>query len=142
MGIKFKHVIKGTGDKQLKILVDLIRALKPEEYYRVFVLDLKKARSTSQNRYLWFCYSVIAEHTGIDSEDLHELCKQMFNLKTAMLNGTLIEFPGTTKMLDTKDMTVYIDKVRRWALDELGCYIPQANEIPEDEILKLINKGY
>ncbi len=141
MAIKAKIIIDGTGAHELKKVFDRIKTLKPDGRYRVFVLDAKLLRSSSQNRYYWFCLGVIADHTGIASEELHELLKHKFNLQTSQLGNEVIEYGGSTKLLQTNEMTEYIDKVRQWSQDSLNCYVPAANEMSDESIVELINKG-
>ena len=141
MAIKLKHVLKGTDAKSLHELFLQLRTLPEGETHRVYVLDMRRQRSLSQNRYMWFCYGVISDHTGIAAEDLHELCKHQFNMKTSMLGGEMYEFGGSTKLFSTQDMTTYLERIKAWALDSLGCYIPAPNEVPEETILELLNQG-
>ena len=141
MAIKAKIVIEGTSGAELKKVFDKIKTLKPDGRYRVFILDAKLLRSTKQNRYYWFCLGVMAEHTGIDSEDIHELCKKMFNIKTVFVGGEMFEFSGSTKSINTVEMTKYIDKIRLWAQDNLKCHIPSPNEMSDESIVELINQN-
>lgn len=141
MAIKVKIVIEGTGGVELKKVFDKIKTLKPDGRYRVFVLDAKLLRSSKINRYYWFCLGVISDHTGIDSEDIHELCKKMFNLQTIILGNEMIEISGSTKLLKNDKMARYIDKIRQWSLDNLNCRIPEANEMSDEDIIELINKN-
>lgn len=142
MAIKGKIVINGTSGQELKRVFDKIKTLKPEDgRYRVFILDAKLLRSSNQNRYYWFCLGIIANHTGIDSAELHELLKHKFNLQTTQLGNELIEYGGSTKLLNTAEMTNYIDKIRQWSQDTLQCRIPEAGEMSDEDIVELINKN-
>jgi hypothetical protein len=44
-----------------------------------------------------------------------------------------ISFRKSTADLDTKEMTVLIDKIREMALDQLGLYIPSSQEYLENK---------
>ena len=42
------------------------------------------------------------------------------------------DLPATTKStadLSTKEFSDYVDSVKRWASEKLGCYIPDAGEV-------------
>ncbi len=120
-----------------------LKALSGEMDIRVFVLNRKPVRSYSQNRYYWgVVLRHLEEHTGIDKEDLHELMKHRFNLRTLDIGGKIYEFGGSTKGLDKKGFSEYIEKIRLWAEQEMGCRIPAPNEMDEEQILELINMGY
>lgn len=141
MAIKGKIIIDGTSGNELKRVFDKLKTLKSDGRYRIFILDTKLLRSTSQNRYYWFGIGIISEHTGISTEDLHELLKHKFNLKTSQLGNELIEYGSSTKLLNTLEMTQYIDKIRQWSQDTLNCYIPSPNEMTDESIIELINRG-
>lgn len=141
MSIKIKHILEDLTSKSFKKLVDKLRTLD-DQRYRVFVLDAKKLRSSSQNRYYWgVVLQAIAQHTGIEVHEVHEIMKQKFNLKTDHIDGKVYEWGGSTQLLDTKTMSEYIEQIRAWASTELDCYIPEANEMPDELIIELINQG-
>ena len=79
-------------------------------------------RSSPQNRYYWgICVEILSEHIGFTPEETHEILKHKFlNPKEAM--GYSI-YPNTTQ-LDTREFNQYIEKIQRWAAQELGCVIP------------------
>ncbi len=127
--------------------------------YNVYICTKRKHRSLPQNRYYWgVVLHVISRETGIDPEDLHEYFKHKYNLRTEFYNeeklavteagklarfeilGGIREVPVSTKMMSTKDFTEYLDKIVRWA-SEKGMYIPKPNEIPEEQLIEMINNG-
>lgn len=88
---------------------------------------IKLRRSNGQNRYLWgVCYKLIADHTGADPEEIHTALK--FNFCPKRFIGNLVA-PSSTSKLDTIKFTEYIEKVRRWAAEELGISIPDPGEV-------------
>lgn len=118
----------------------------------MYFSDKKPNRSLRQNGYLWgVVYDTIAEVTGYEPEEVHEMCKAKFTLRTefkipeelverlrsnpdAQIDA-LLEYPMSTKLMDTRQMTDYIDKIRRWA-SELGIHIPQPNEITDEHFIQ------
>lgn len=115
--------------------------LDEEGEYRVYVLDNKKLRSPRANRYLWFCYGIIADHIGYEPETVHELMKAKHNVQTIKIGQYLEEIPGSTAIMNSTDFAHYVDKVRQWASEMLGLHIPLPNEIPDDDLLEIINQG-
>jgi hypothetical protein len=96
---------------------------------RVMVTVAKETRrrTNSQNAYLWgVIYKLISDYTGATPEELHIALKYHFGKKRFIGN---IVAPASTKAMDTIEMTEYIEKVRRWAAEELNINIPDPNEV-------------
>jgi len=118
------------GDFSFQDLAELTDFAEWENMF-VIVAKLPKKRSVSQNRYYWgVVLTMLSEHTGYTKDQMHEICKMKFNLKTKALKGEIYEFGGPTKELDTKEMTDYIESIREWSMEVLQCRIPQPDEIP------------
>lgn len=107
--------------------------------YTVYFSDRKPIRTMPQNRYLWgVVYDRLSVALGYDPEEIHEICKVKCALRTSFdlkVHG-ILEMPMSTRMMDTRQMTEYIDKIRRWANDELGIYIEQPNEITDADYIQ------
>lgn len=43
-------------------------------------------------------------------------------------------------MFSTKEMSEYIEKIRRWAA-ERGIHVPEANEVPDEVYIEMIENG-
>jgi hypothetical protein len=97
------------------------------------VEKLKHTRSIQQNRYYWsVVVKLITQHTGHDSEQIHEALKIMFSPKWYMPIGDLLmehAFPTSTTRLDTLEFVGYIGKCRMWANEFLGLQIPEPGEV-------------
>ena len=104
---------------------------------QVIVEKLKRTRSNNQNRYYWgVVVKLIAQHTGHDSEQIHELLKQMFSPKWQMVvivedKMREVSTPTSTTRLDTLAFEEYLDRCRLWAQDFLGVTIPLPGEVVE-----------
>lgn len=93
------------------------------------VYKTRKRRSKNANSYLWgVVYEVISETTGYTTEEAHEACKMMF-LKVHR-DGLPDTIKSTTE-LDSKEFAEYVDKIKRWASEKLGCYVPDSSEVYE-----------
>lgn len=103
----------------------------------VSVEKLTHPRSNGQNRYYFgVVVKEIAQHTGHDPEQVHELLKMKFSPKWHLFyrdesNGmpTDISIPTSTTRLDTLEFVEYTEKCRMWANEFLGLQIPLPNEI-------------
>lgn len=110
-----------------------------EKRVEVTVEKIKHPRTNSQNRYYWgVVVEEIAQHTGHDPEQVHELLKQMFSPKwyypvLARMNGrtemTDDGIPTSTTRLDTLAFVEYTEKCRLWANEFLGLQIPLPGEV-------------
>ena len=116
-----------------KLILDypeqLVVRLASLEGKRVEVIVRKetKTRTNQQNRYLFgVVYAIISDCTGYDPEQVHDAMKVKFASKH--LDNGLVITERTSKMT-TERMTRYIDDIKRWAAEFLGCYIPDAGEV-------------
>lgn len=84
-------------------------------------------RSEQQNRYYWgVVVDLLAAHTGYTSDEMHEALKMKF------LRITLPNLPDTvqsTARLTKDQFSEYIEKIQKWAATEMGCMIPDANQV-------------
>jgi hypothetical protein len=96
---------------------------------KITLVQYKNVRSVSQNAMYWAILNCIASETGNTSDDMHEFFKQEFlKAKTVKLGLTGRAVYPSTKNLDTKEFTDYMDKVRHFASEELGIFIPSVED--------------
>ena len=105
-------------------------------------IELKKKvkRTYRQNNYLHLILSWFAAETGYTLEDVkREYFKKHCNPNIFIreTKGKLGEIASirSSSDLDSKEMTIAIDRFRDWSSKEAGIYLPEANE---DEFLKHI----
>ena len=97
----------------------------------VTVREYKSQRSNPQNSYYFgVVIRILCDHTGYTREEMHEALKFKF-LRIPGENGLPDTCISTTK-LNTKQFEAYLSEVRQWAGQELGCFIPQPNEVEYD----------
>lgn len=115
---RFRKYVETLGDGELEIVVR----------------GAKSDRSNPQNRYYWgVVISLIADHTGVDQMDLHEILKNKFLREVVCFQtktGKQLEIVGrSTTELKTNEFEEYLAQVRAWAGAELGIAIPLPNEV-------------
>ncbi len=91
----------------------------------------KAQRTLQQSRYYFgVVLAYLSEETGFTKDEAHQLMQRMF-LKYAkdVSDGTSEMFVRSTTSLNTVEMNEYIEQIRIFAVSELGCYIPEPNEI-------------
>ncbi len=97
-----------------------------------------KSRSNPQNSYYWgVVIDMLSENTGFTPDEMHEVLKNRFlnyskKLKLHPLGISNLETQKLTKSttaLTTVEMEGYLSSIRTWASINLGCYIPEPNEV-------------
>jgi hypothetical protein len=90
-----------------------------------------KKRTLSQNAYYWgVVVKMIAEETGHDSDEIHELMKQMFLKDLIKIKGEIYETVKSTTELETKGFSLdYIERIKYWAMEKLNLNIPSPDEV-------------
>ena len=105
--------------------IDYLRSLDGKEI-ELIVRRLKKKRSKQQNRYYWgVVVELLCETTGYNEEEMHESLKMLFLKDLTRKIPTL----RSTASLTTKEFEKYLARIRMWAAQNLGCSIPEPNEV-------------
>lgn len=93
----------------------------------------KSKRSDQQNRYYWgVVVKILADELGYFSYEMHELLRIKFLKRELILNEVIYTIGSSTTKLNTKEMEIYLENIRRWAAIELNILIPLPNEIDYD----------
>ena len=96
----------------------------------ITVREQKKRRSLNLNAYYWsVVVKLLSDNTGYDKDEMHEVLKSMFLRTRYKLNGVWLDSTKSTTKLNNKEMIEFIDEVKRFASKELGCFIPDPNEV-------------
>jgi hypothetical protein len=126
--------------KDGKLFIDKIEQFKQHLLHyptgkrvEITVEKITHPRTNGQNRYYWgVVVKEIAQHTGHDPEQIHELLKQMHSPKWRMYVDTgdkIADIPTSTTRLDTLAFVDYTEKCRLWANEFLGLQIPLPGEV-------------
>ena len=92
-------------------------------------------RSAAQNA--WYFAGIVtplAEHTGYDVDEMHQLLKQLFLSKALAVtdgNGEVVGeyvIGGSTRKLNTIEFGEYCERIRRWAGETLGVVVDDPHE--------------
>ena len=154
---KVNGVIKWAWDageeEKFKRYLDTLQFKEAKAKIKLTVERYRNDASTQQMRYLFgVVYPILGDYFGYDAyeygEFLHRPLKAMFlgykkveqrsvykifKEPIATVNATVVELVSITE-IDTKQMTDYIENVRRWAVKEYNVYIPAPNEVDYNEL--------
>jgi hypothetical protein len=119
-GEKFRQYLHGLNGKRVQVSVEKI----------------KHSRTIQQNRYYFaVVVKLIAQHTGHDPEQIHELLKTLHSPRWHFLSGDTFardrSIPTSTARLDTLEFVDYTERCRAWANEFLGLSIPLPKEVAE-----------
>lgn len=109
---------------------DAVRGLKDGWEVEIEIFRLRATRSRKQNAYYFGkVLKDIAEHTGHSASTLHELLKVKFLSRTEVVldaSGDVVDkfvLGKSTSGLKTDEFARYVDEIRQWAAEKLGCVI-------------------
>lgn len=93
----------------------------------VYTLSIKRKvepRTLSQNALMWLWFTCMEEHTGTPKDDFHCYYKDKFLKRDIFLNGKMVTVSGDTKVLNTIQMTKFLNQVQADAAAEFGIILP------------------
>ena len=122
-----KFVIRDRESKDAAI--SYIDKLPEDKAYDLSVTQKKSKRTLSQNSLYWLYLSCISDETGGDKDDLHMFFRKKYLKRGELIFGNeSITSTYSTKQLDTKLFTEYIDKIVIFASSELGIILPNPSD--------------
>jgi len=113
---------------------------------KITLVEKRKKRSYSQNRYLHLIVGLFAVSTGYTLAEAKLLYKLQYK-EVYCYTKRNQKFIRSSADLDTKEMAESISRFRNWSNSEAGIYLPSANEEHllnsiERELEKYDNKIY
>lgn len=119
--MKFKITNLIEKDKLLKSLI----TLDLEKQWIVSIELYRNKRTTDQNSLYWLWIEAIVLETGNEKEYLHEYFKDKYLAKEEKLIFESNVKPRiSTAKLNTKEFTIYLDKIQLFVAEELGITLP------------------
>ncbi|MBQ7204629.1 MAG: hypothetical protein IJS04_02195 [Muribaculaceae bacterium] len=93
----------------------------------VYVLSIKRKtepRTVSQNALMWMWFKCMEDNTGTDKQDWHDYYCAKFLLRETDIGGRRFTVVGGTSILNTVQMSNFMDKVQADAAAEWGITLP------------------
>ena len=127
-----KFELKKTYDQQ-KAMEYLNKLIKAESKCEVKKLHPK--RSTSQNSYLHVLFALWSKEFGYTMDESKQTVKTELGYcyRLTELKFTT-EFYCKTSEMDSKELTIFIEKFRDWSADTCGLYLPSPDEYLLEQI--------
>lgn len=92
---------------------------------KVDLSELRERRTVQQNKYLHVIFALFGIECGLTLDESKTLVKRSCPFMTYEKKGN--KFLKKTSLLNTKEMTDFIEWVRTWSAQK-GVYLPEANE--------------
>ena len=97
--------------------------LMENQHKTVDIIIKNEKRSINQNSYLHLLFGLFGLEFGLTLDE----SKQLIKYKFLSYKKKGKDFVKQTSKLDTKEMTIFIEKFRKFS-SENSCYLPGANE--------------
>lgn len=113
-----------SDEKRRAHAIKIISSLSLDELYAVTIEPYQPKRSSQANKRYWALLELYADKTGYESEELHEMLKAKFLApKQIEVGGDTAMIRPSTAKLNKAEFAEYSDKVERWGIQTLGCWL-------------------
>ena len=110
----FKQLIAKLNNKLVFLTLDTFRS----------------NRSLEQNKYYFgVVIKILSDELGYELDEMHELLKILFNHELKYLKDVEYAIPKSTAGLTTIEFMEYLERIKRWAVQEFQIVIPDPNQI-------------
>ena len=94
------------------------------------ISKLGASRTTQQNRYLHVIIKILADYLGYDKDEMKEMIKYKFLLKTKVIEetGEELEYVGKTSKLNKEEFSELVEGMKRWSAEGFGVVLPDPGE--------------
>jgi hypothetical protein len=112
------------GPQKRERAVQWLSRIPVDEVMELTLRAYKPTRSERQNKRYWLLIQKIAEHTGHDAADIHELMKfKHLGTEEKELGGEKITTVKSSAKLRVNEFKDYSDRVEAWAVSTLGVWL-------------------
>ena len=118
-------------ERNRNALIEHIAKLSLKRPWTVKIALFVKKRTNPQLALYWKRLHVIADITGNEAEDLHDIFKRKFIAPDVIDLGGESYARWTTGKLSTKEMSEFMEKVSAFASIELGIMLPAPEDLHE-----------
>jgi len=116
-------IVRNERDRET--VLRLINELDISKPQNIIIKQYREPRTISQNKYYWLILKIIGYDTGNSKDELHEVFKAKYIDKIELLGESI---NGSSKELNTKQFTNYIESIRIFARTDLNIDTPNADD--------------
>lgn len=138
-----KRRINNQYLNQFDKLKEELAKMKPGDY-EVYICNAKSAKTIQQLRYFFgVVCKTLGDSLGYETDEIYlYICARFIPAYYSdPVTNEVEKTAGSVRNLNTEEMTQLIDRVRRWAQLDMGIRIPDPNELTNDELVEMENKG-
>lgn len=122
-----KQIIKDTDG--LKRFLHIISNLNLDKVWQLEWKEYVKSRSAEQNSLMWMWNAIMGGEIGCTKDDAHEyIMRELLVPKIKEVKGKIIE-TYSTKGMNVKEMTNYLNMYHTWAGADMGVNLPLPSDM-------------
>ena len=136
--MKVVRVEKKDGRVSLDTDLDYLFSTLRNVSYNLTLKRVNEKRTVNQNDLMWMWFRCIENDTGTDKNDIYMYYCKKFLCKVIRVGEKVEKVYETSSMLNTAQMTEFMNKIQADAASEFGITLP----IPEDKYFEAFYQQY
>ena len=136
--MKVVRVEKKDGRVSLDTDLDYLFSTLRNGSYNLILKRVNEKRTINQNDLMWMWFRCIENDTGTDKNDIYMYYCKKFLCKVIRVGEKVEKVYETSSMLNTAQMTEFMNKIQADAASEFGITLP----IPEDKYFEAFYQQY
>lgn len=136
--MKVVRVEKKDGRVSLDTDLDYLFSTLRNGSYNLTLKRVNEKRTVNQNDLMWMWFRCIENDTGTDKNDIYMYYCKKFLCKVIRVGEKVEKVYETSSMLNTAQMTEFMNKIQADAASEFGITLP----IPEDKYFEAFYQQY
>ena len=136
--MKVVKLEKIDGRVSLDTDLDYLFSTLKNGSYSLTLKRVSEKRSVNQNDLMWLWFKCIENSTGTDKNDIYMYYCKKFLCKVIRLGEKVEKVYETSSMLNTAQMTEFMNKIQADAASEFGITLP----IPDDRYFEAFYQQY
>ena len=136
--MKVVRVEKIDGRVSLDTDLDYLFSTLRNGSYNLTLKRVNEKRTVNQNDLMWMWFRCIENDTGTDKNDIYMYYCKKFLCKVIRVGEKVEKVYETSSMLNTAQMTEFMNKIQADAASEFGITLP----IPEDKYFEAFYQQY
>ena len=136
--MKVVRVEKKDGRVSLDTDLDYLFSTLRNGSYNLTLKRVNEKRTVNQNDLMWMWFRCIENDTGTDKNDIYMYYCKKFLCKVIRVGEKVEKVYETSSMLNTAQMTEFMNKIQADAASEFGITLP----IPDDRYFEAFYQQY